>query len=153
MRRMRKFTELGPAARGLFLYCLVLNVVVELGIRVRPVTASTRFLARLGRLTQRVHGRLGPQETARLVVAAGSVVRARCLARSLVLAHILKLSGAAVALRLGVAVSACGDLSAHAWIELDGAPIADGPDLLDRYAPFAPIAIGLDRASGSRIAR
>ena len=152
MNRLRKFAALSPAARRVFLYSLFLIAVVALGIRVCAVARCTRFLSSFGRLTRRVNGALSPRETARLVVAAGSVVRARCLPRTLVLGHILTVSGASVAVRLGVSVCAGGDLSAHAWIELDGVPIADEPDVLDRYATFAPIDIGLGRASESRLA-
>ena len=150
MNRLRKFAGLSPAARGVFLYSLVLIAVMALGIRVCAVARCARFLACLERLTQRVRGGLSPRETTRLVVAAGSAVRACCLPRSLVLGHMLKAAGASVDVRLGVSVSAAGDFSAHAWVELDGVPVADEPDLLDRYTPFPPTAIGLGRARQSR---
>jgi len=80
---------------------------------------------------------LPPRRVAALVVAASNrfPLHASCLARSLVLDRLLRARGFAPELRIGVRVER-GGLDAHAWIECDGQPLDDAPDVASRYATF-----------------
>ena len=58
-----------------------------------------------------------------------------CLTRSLLLRSFLRRFGTDCELRIGVQVVG-NELAAHAWVELDGQPINDTPDVVARYAVF-----------------
>ena len=62
--------------------------------------------------------------------------RATCLTRSLVLEWLLHRRGIASELRIGVRMAG-GLLDAHAWVEHEGTPVNDRPDVASQYAPFA----------------
>jgi hypothetical protein len=61
---------------------------------------------------------------------------ATCLTRSLLLRWLLRRRGTPTDLRIGVQLNQ-GRLDAHAWVEADGIPINDTPDVAQRFAPFA----------------
>jgi Transglutaminase-like superfamily len=63
---------------------------------------------------------------------------ATCLTRSLVLVRMLRRRGAAARLCIGVRLEG-GALDAHAWVELEGIPVNDAPDVGVRYAPFGDV--------------
>lgn len=64
--------------------------------------------------------------------------RANCLARSLLLEWMLRRHGVPVALRIGVRRQADA-LEAHAWVESNGVPVNDEPDIAERFTPFADL--------------
>ncbi len=134
MRRLRKYLALSPAGRAIVLRSLLLLPMVAVLLRARGMARTTKFLARPGRHAGGGLGTPAPQELARLVNAAAAPLRVRCLPRSLVLWRFLRHSGTPAEIRLGVSKLADGSLSAHAWIELDGMPLGDGPDVFERYA-------------------
>jgi len=134
MMRLRKFLALAPAGRALVLRSLLLLPAVATLLRVRGMTRTMVSLERLGRRGAGDPGALAPQEIARLVNAAASLLRVQCLPRSLVLWNFLRQRGLSAEVRLGVSKLANGGLSAHAWVELDGLPLNDGPDVFWRYA-------------------
>ena len=83
---------------------------------------------------------LAPTEAAAMGALVNIAARnvpwpATCLTRSLVLARMLRRRGAAARLRIGARLEN-GALDAHAWVELDGLPVNDAPDVGARYAPF-----------------
>lgn len=59
-----------------------------------------------------------------------------CLTRSLLLDWLLRRRGVKSEMRIGVRV-AKGTLEAHAWVEVDGRPVNDAPDIAQRYAPIS----------------
>ncbi|MES2979220.1 MAG: lasso peptide biosynthesis B2 protein [Pseudomonadota bacterium] len=78
----------------------------------------------------RVELRERAQRVARMVdlAARRGLGRHACLARSLVLCHLLARIGLDARLKLGVAAAQPGQIDAHAWVELDGQaldPVAD----------------------------
>lgn len=77
------------------------------------------------------------QETGRLVNLAAryAPVRANCLTRSLLLSWMLRRRGVACELRIGVRLVQ-GMFSAHAWVEVEGLPVNDRPDIATEFAPF-----------------
>jgi len=78
--------------------------------------------------------------TGRLVNIAARHVPwpATCLTRSLVLVRMLRRRGAAARLCIGVRL-VHGALDAHAWVELEGIPMNDAPDVASTYAPFGDV--------------
>lgn len=58
-----------------------------------------------------------------------------CLTRSLLLDWMLRRRGFASELRIGVRLVPDG-LQAHAWVQLNGTPLNDAPDVAGRFAAF-----------------
>jgi hypothetical protein len=58
-----------------------------------------------------------------------------CLTRSLLLRWLLRRYGTASDLRIGVRFEE-GAFAAHAWVEKDGIPVNDRPEVVARYAAF-----------------
>ena len=58
-----------------------------------------------------------------------------CLTRSLLLGWLLRRRGVASNLRIGVRLTN-GTLDAHAWVECDGIPVNDRPDVGTQFASF-----------------
>ena len=61
-----------------------------------------------------------------------------CLTRSLLLGWLLRRRGVASDLRIGVRLTD-GVLDAHAWVECDGIPVNDQPDVGTRFASFGDL--------------
>ncbi len=142
MRRLQAYLALTPAARAIVLRSLLLLPLVALTLRACGMARTMQLLARPGRDAGCGPGAPAPQELARLVNAAASLLRMRCLPRSLLLWSFLRRRGTPSEIRLGVAKLADGSLSAHAWIELDGMPLGDGPEVFERYACLNTAAAG-----------
>lgn len=70
------------------------------------------------------------------MVAGRSVVGARCLGRSLVLWFLLRRRGIDAELVLGAVANGTSEFLAHAWVEVDGKPVNDTPDVRERYGSF-----------------
>ena len=60
---------------------------------------------------------------------------ASCLTRSLLLRWLLRFYGTASDLRIGVRFEN-GELAAHAWVEKDGFPVNDQPEVVAGFAAF-----------------
>jgi hypothetical protein len=135
--KLSKFLALSGAEKVLFLKAVMLLPVFWLGLRRYGLA---RFQARLERspLVARQAPRL--EELAafgRLVNAAArySIAPATCLTRSLLLRWLLRRRGVDTDLRIGVQLVE-GKLDAHAWVEYEGVPINDAPDVARRFAAF-----------------
>jgi hypothetical protein len=59
-----------------------------------------------------------------------------CLERSLVLQSLLDRRTLRTELRIGVRLED-GELRAHAWVEVDGRPLGEAPNVASRFRPFA----------------
>ena len=129
MTRWHRFFALDAAQQRVFLSSLVLLPCSSMVLRLRGFAAAQRFIALLPVLGEPP---LLVAAAARMVDAASSLVGASCLPRSLVLWRLLRTRGAVI--RLGVAPASPRSISAHAWVELDGRPINDAPDVTERYA-------------------
>jgi len=71
--------------------------------------------------------------------AAGlAPIPATCLTRSLLLGWMLQRRGVTSQLRIGVRMNQ-GKLDAHAWVEYEGVPINDQPDVGQQFAAFDEI--------------
>lgn len=83
--------------------------------------------------------RLSPDEYARELAAVGrrpplSWFGVDCVAESVVLEAILRRRGLVPELRIGI--DPTDPSSAHTWVELDGVPVNDSPDVHDRFQVF-----------------
>lgn len=70
------------------------------------------------------------------VAARRNLYPIRCLARALTVRHLLARRGVVARLRLGVRRSA-GSLDAHAWVELEGRPLGEPPEVTGRFAALS----------------
>ncbi len=133
-------TVAGPCvrcARGLSLMdwpavvrATFLLAAVSVAIRVLPFGAITRWA-----LGARATGRARCPGCASRALTAGAVLLGRrptCLARAIVLAHLLRQRGRDARVVIGVARR--GGFAAHAWVEDDGCAVGDGAATGDRFA-------------------
>ena len=63
---------------------------------------------------------------------------ATCLTRSLLLGWLLRRRNVASKLRIGVRLTQ-GMLDAHAWVECEGVPVNDSPDVNAQFASFGDL--------------
>ena len=61
-----------------------------------------------------------------------------CLSRSLLLGWLLHRRGVASSLRIGIRLTQ-GKLDAHAWVECNGMPVNDRPDMVSRFTSFGDL--------------
>ena len=69
------------------------------------------------------------------IAARHSLFPATCLTRSLLVGWQLRRRGVASKLRIGVRLTQ-GMLDAHAWVECEGVPVNDSPDVNAQFASF-----------------
>ena len=148
--RLARWRAFSPTQRQAFVQAWCLLPLVWLGLRVWG-------LPRLhGRLTGHVKALPTPTgtqigEARALGDAVNAAARhtpfpATCLTRSLILTWLLGRRGTAAALRIGVQLNN-GQMAAHAWVECEGQPVNDRPDVADAYAPFEDLAQALEFAT------
>ena len=115
--------------------------LIRLSLKLRSYNATMRTLERFARGRTRLPLRGGlpgrAAAAARLVYAAGTrrPFRANCLPKALVLRTLLLRHGIASDLRIGVRIID-GRLEGHAWVEHEGVPLSQHPDVADRFKPF-----------------
>lgn len=144
MRKWRQFWGLTGPERRLFLLALALLPLNAAAVRLCGLRRWQAVLAKLAPLRpQRPEAAVeNPLEAARrtaLIIgyaAYNSPFRANCLQRSLALWWALRRRGIESELRIGARREA-GLLKAHAWIEWEGVPLNDLPEIRDEYAPLS----------------
>ena len=72
------------------------------------------------------------------IAARHSPFPATCLTRSLLLGWLLRRRGVQSQLRIGVRLTQ-GALDAHAWVECEGIPVNDRPDVNAQFASFGDL--------------
>ena len=139
---LARLRQLSAAERGFLFQAACALPIVDLAL---PLLGFVRLRSLLSRdvssTTRRTGGPrrgLTPEAQARLIAVAArrGPWRVGCLRESLLLWWLLRRRGADAELRVGVR-EAAGGIAAHAWVELDGRPLNDRPDVASRYAPFA----------------
>ena len=121
---------------------LVLLPLFWLGLR---LAGLQRFQAWLDRSPIAPHAPLSQPEAVALGAAVNRAANhvfgpATCLTRSLLLRWLLRRYGMTSDLRIGVRFEE-GVLAAHAWVEKDGIPVNDSPEVVARFAAFEqPVA-------------
>jgi hypothetical protein len=91
-----------------------------------------------------------PHRIARLVdiAARHGVYRATCLRQSLLLFWLLKKNGSDPEFVVG-ARKGGNSLEAHAWVEIDGAPLNESEDVAGHYAVFNPASATMQATRSS----
>lgn len=147
---------------GLTILAVPLLGGIRVSLRLSGFAVTRSRLARLGSDPDR---KPTPHELERVERSVVRVARRRyiggsCLPRSLLLWTLLRRSGANPELVVGAAPrSGAGPLVAHAWVELDGRPIAEAADVRDRYPVFdRPVsgrvcALAVDESTTERVDR
>ena len=139
-RHLARFRALRRADQRTLLAAAAWLPMFWLGLR---LLGLARFQARL----QRKAVIRGESMTLAQIRALGALVNiaarhtpfpATCLTRSLLLGWLLHRRGVASQLRIGVRL-ANGALDAHAWVECDGVPVNDEPDVGTHFASFGDL--------------
>jgi hypothetical protein len=136
-RRLRRFARLVPSERRLVLRALA----VHAGVRLKLWRHGLDI-----RQSMEPHGAhrqpgAGPDvEPKRLTQLVSSAIRqgpvaGNCLSESITICVLLRQAGHEGTLRIGARRSDTG-LEAHAWVELNGAPLNDRVDIAERFTPF-----------------
>ena len=123
------------ADRPSYLFAFAVLVATRTSLRVLGFRRTVRFARWFGERTAVGAGTGVPAESARAVATAAAFFpgRAVCLEQSVALYLILRRRRHPAALRLGVQPY---PFQAHAWIELDGRPMLENEDVLQKYIPF-----------------
>jgi len=126
----------GPRPGILFSFAAV--TTARLGLRWLGLRRTARLVRRIVRVIGRATPRGQPLEVARRVatVAAFFPGRAVCLEQSVALYLVLRRFGHPAALRIGVQAL---PFVAHAWIEIDGAPLFEGEATGTSLTPFPEV--------------
>jgi len=136
-RRVRRLRSLGPTGRLVVLQSIVLLPVMRLALRARGFKP---VMSRSAAWSDGLARPLDPERVAAVAQAVGLVAKqpivgASCLPQSLVTWFLLRRRGADAVLVLGAQGDA-GSVSAHAWVELDGAVVNDTADVRARFGSF-----------------
>ena len=141
-RYFATYRALSGREQKVLLASLVLLPFFWLGLR---LAGLQRFQAWLDRSPIARCAPLSQPEAAALGVAVNRAANhilglATCLTRSLLLRWLLRRYGTPSDLRIGVRFEE-GVLAAHAWVEKDGIPVNDNPDVVARFTAFdQPVA-------------
>ena len=136
------YRTLSGREQKVLLASLALLPLFWLGMR---LAGLQRFQAWLDRSPIARQAPLTQAEAAALGVAVNRAANhilgpATCLTRSLLLRWLLRRYGTVSDLRIGVCFQE-GVFAAHAWVEKDGIPVNDSPEVVARYAAFdQPVA-------------
>ncbi len=135
LRRLRRLTATEAWA---FVRAWLVLLTADLGLRLLPFQRLERWLAP----PLRAASGIVPKDTlmpslgwATAAAARHHLYPMRCLPRALCLRWLLGRHGIPVELRIGVERRR-GEMRAHAWVERDGCPVGDGPDVADRWGPL-----------------
>jgi len=142
--KLAKWRGLSGQERGILLLALVLLPMIAVGLnlaglrRIRALLACREPLAETQADAEHVLARAAA--VARLVAAAArhGPYKAKCLPVALTLAWLLQRQGMTTDLRLGVR-KAAARLEAHAWIEFQGIPLIDTPEVHEHFVAFEPV--------------
>jgi hypothetical protein len=139
--RLARFRKLAVAEQCTLLFAMGLLPLFWIGLR---LLGLAQLRAWLHGCVLAPSGPVSAEEARRTgelvnVAARHGPFPATCLTRSLALVWLLGRSGVRSEVCLGVRMVR-GELDAHAWVEHDGVPINDSPDVARRYAPF--VALG-----------
>jgi hypothetical protein len=112
---------------------LLAAVMTPVALRLLPLPRVMRLLDRGPRIpAARAHPVVLADRVSRWLSHGVLYWRSTCLTRSAVLYAVLRQHGYRPSLHLGVAKGA-SDIEAHAWVSLDGTPLADAAANVQRY--------------------
>jgi hypothetical protein len=130
--------SLDAAQWRVLLASVVLVPAVQLALRVRGFGWTARQLATWSDAPARPPdlSEAAAAVEAVATVAGRPVVGARCLGRSLLLWFLLRCRGIDAELVIGAEPARERTLPAHAWVEVNGQPVNDAPDVRERFGSF-----------------
>jgi hypothetical protein len=136
-RRWRKWRHLTGAQRRVFRQAFISLLWVRPALRLRGLKRLCRVSPAGSEQRPPAIG-LDADAIAMLVDRAAAVnpFNSTCLHRSLVLSRLLRTRGIANDLRIGVRRDETGGVAAHAWVEVNGVPLNDRPEVHQRFAAF-----------------
>ena len=137
--RLRRFSKLDGASRGVFLRAATLLPVISASVHVRGFRKTQLSLQRHAsvRSAPADNALAAARLIARMVRAAvrSGLGRPTCLEESLALWWLLARRGIASELRVGV--RKCGEkMEAHAWVECEGDALNEPDDVHENFAAF-----------------
>lgn len=115
---------------------LVTLAVFDMVLRTRGLEAALRLARRSNNRPARAQWHEAWTAEVAHRVALGAAFyprRALCLEQSLALYVMLRRAGAPARLRIGARPV---PFAAHAWVEIDGAPVSEPPDFIAQLVPF-----------------
>jgi hypothetical protein len=133
---------LHPAERRLFVRAWLALPAIDCSLRLIGFQRTRQLLARLEPLSRAPAA--APTEVAatadrmaRVISIAGRhcILDGTCLRQALLLWHLLRRSGLAPEILIGV--SSRDGFRAHAWVGLSGRNLSQAPDIEDRFAAMA----------------
>jgi hypothetical protein len=115
------------------LRCLMLLMVCDVSLRVFGYARTLRAARRLAGERSAQRSRELMQQTLHNILVATAFYpgRSKCLEQAMAGFVLLRRRGVAVDIRLGVQPY---PFCAHAWLELDGAPVTESPELVATFA-------------------
>ena len=139
-RHLAQFHLLSRIEQRTLLTAATWMPIFWLGLR---VLGLPRFQARLERARKPICPAITLLEVQALgelvnIAARHSLGSRTCLTRSLLLGWLLQRRGVQSQLRIGVRVTQ-GALDAHAWVECDGIPVNDRPNVSVQFASFGDL--------------
>ena len=141
IERLQKYCRLSPDERLILVQAWKFFLLAELCLWILPfkhlmILPNKLFSKRCGGSPRELASSIARMAWLVEVAARYAPVNVTCLKKALVLSWLLGRRGIATTLRIGVARRE-GDLTAHAWLELNGQVILGLPGS-NRYAPLFP---------------
>ena len=140
--RLARFNGLSPAQQRMLLAAWLWLPFFWLGLRVLGLPRLQSFLQCRPLAAEPASVPTLPEiqgfGDAVNIAARYSPLRTTCLTRSLLLGWLLRRRGVTSELRIGVRLTQ-GMLDAHAWVECEGVPVNDRPDVKAQFAAFGDL--------------
>jgi len=142
-RRLNAWLACSPPERRLLAGAWLLLPGIAAALRVLPLPRAQALLGRVAR--PRPPRPAGvPIAADRLAWLVGAAARhhlwsVTCLEKSLVLEALLRRCDFHPELRIGVRREGGDLVKAHAWVEVDGRPVGEAPDVEDHFPPFREV--------------
>ena len=129
-RTVQRFMRVSAADRALLAEALLLLLIVRVALHLVPFSTLRKRLDRRAVVEDRPVDRVAWAVGA----AARRVPGTTCLAEALVAHNMLRRHGHAPVLRIGVREGDSSPITAHAWVECDGAVVMGAVDNLADHA-------------------
>ncbi|HJX26490.1 MAG TPA: lasso peptide biosynthesis B2 protein [Thermoanaerobaculia bacterium] len=137
MSRIAAWFDCARPERRLLVAAWLLLLAVWAALRCMSLPRVQALLHRVSR-SRLAGSAIAAERLARLVRTAARCQpwKVSCLERSLVLQAILSGSGSPPQLKIGVRRDGEA-LQAHAWVEIEGRPVGEAPDISEHFQPFS----------------
>ncbi len=135
--KLARLGSLSWPERRVLLQAVLLLPLFAVGIRMLGLARLRAWVVCAPATSPVSRAAVEPARMGALINSAGANLPApaTCLTRSLLLDWMLRRRGVHSELRIGVRMTG-GAFDAHAWVECDGRPVNDAPDVAQRFAAF-----------------